>query len=485
MSSYTEYMLEANFCLIFFLILYWLLLRKETNFRLVRFIMLGCIIVSLAFPFFHVNVETVATIPNLHEVMPSYWLPVIHVTGSISYIEQASFGYTLWDYITIIYIAGVIITAAIFIFQMITLLSFIRRATSLKNGNSRIIDLPGNNLTFSFFNYIFLSNAENLSEIERQRIIDHEDTHVKQLHSVDILLITFLKIVFWFNPFIHLYKKIFVQLHEFEADARAVKNHDVNMYCSLLARVALQSAGFTIANHFNNTLTLKRIHMMRTIKTGTKWWKVASCALALPLLFFVIACQDQLADKEALEKELPAEASAKYETFKKEYPGKTFLVPYDEHVDDRLKDLEAEYGHAKHIELFTTTVDGKAVTYSMIQFPSETEGAPLSASNEVFEVVDVMPQFKGGMENLTAYLRKNIRYPESAKELGAEGTAFVSFIVEKDGSLSEIKIKKGFNAACDAESERVVRDMSNWQPGKQNGELVRSRLVLPIKFKLD
>ena len=92
-----------------------------------------------------------------------------------------------------------------------------------------------------------------------------------------------------------MYKKIFVHLHEYEADARSVKTHDVNDYCSLLAKVALLSADIRLANHFSNSLTLKRIQMIRKIRSKTKWWKVALLGATVPLFFFVVACQDQLA----------------------------------------------------------------------------------------------------------------------------------------------------------------------------------------------
>ncbi len=485
MTQYANYLFEANVCLVFFLFLYWILLKKETSFRLVRFIMLGGIGISLIFPLIHFKSDAAFTIPVLGRVIPSYWMPEVVIGDEInSVIAAHNTDYTVADYFTILYIAGVVVTAAIFLLQFSKLVRFIWQANSSAMGGSQIIETNSTHTSFSFFNYIFLNHSEDLSAAEKQHIIDHERTHSKQLHSIDILLISLLRIVFWFNPFLYFYKKIFVQLHEFEADARAVKDHDVDKYCSLLARVALQSAGLVIANHFNNSLTLKRIQMMRTIKTGIKWWKVTAFASALPLLFFAIACQDQLADKES--QNLPEEVQLKYEAFKNEFPGENFIVEYDKNADAKLKELEDKYGHARHIELLTVTVNGKARTYSMLQYADKTIAETvISSSDKIFVVVEKMPEYKGGMEALAAFLQDNMRYPESAREQGKEGTSFVSFIVEKDGSISDIEVKRGFDAACDAESKRVVSTLVDWNPGKQNGEIVRCRLTLPIKFKLD
>jgi TonB family protein len=357
----------------------------------------------------------------------------------------------------------------------------IRKTAPSQGSRTRIAELADSEITFSFFHFIFIGNASGLSDFEKQRIIDHENTHAQQWHSVDMLLLRLLQIVFWFNPLISIYKKIFVQVHEFEADARAVENQDVNRYCSLLARVALQSAGLSIANHFNNSLTLKRIQMMRTIKSGIKRWKLATCAVAIPLLFFAIACQDQIADKESAN--LPEEVQTRFEVFKQNYPGENFIVEYGENAEIRLTELEAQFGHARHIELITVKVDGKERTFSMLQFVKNQN--TLSASDEVYENVDEMAEYDGGMPGLISYLSSNIRYPATAREQGIEGTTFVSFIIEKNGSISDVKVQKGFDEACDVESERVVKAMTNWKPAKHQGEIVRSRLTLPIKFKLN
>jgi TonB family protein len=105
-------------------------------------------------------------------------------------------------------------------------------------------------------------------------------------------------------------------------------------------------------------------------------------------------------------------------------------------------------------------------------------------ADDVFTLVEVQPGFLGGEEERIKFLRANMHYPETAKDNWIQGKVFVSFIVEKDGSLSDVMILKGIGGGCDEEAVRVVKKMPRWIPGTQRGEAVRVRFILPIKFTL-
>jgi len=103
---------------------------------------------------------------------------------------------------------------------------------------------------------------------------------------------------------------------------------------------------------------------------------------------------------------------------------------------------------------------------------------------EIFTIVEQQPSFPGGEEKLMEYLGKNISYPPMAKESGIQGTVFVTFVVEPDGSVTNAKIMRGIGGGCDEEAIRVVRNMPKWTPGKQRGKPVRVQFNLPIRFIL-
>ncbi|MCQ2326506.1 MAG: energy transducer TonB [Bacteroidales bacterium] len=102
-----------------------------------------------------------------------------------------------------------------------------------------------------------------------------------------------------------------------------------------------------------------------------------------------------------------------------------------------------------------------------------------------FVVLEEYPEFPGGMEALMDFLSKNIKYPEAAKEQGIEGRVFVTFVVEKNGSVNNVKVVRDIGGGCGEEAARVVKMMPKWKPGKQNGKVVRTQFNLPIKFSLD
>ncbi len=103
---------------------------------------------------------------------------------------------------------------------------------------------------------------------------------------------------------------------------------------------------------------------------------------------------------------------------------------------------------------------------------------------EIFTVVEEQPGYPGGEEARISFLQQNIKYPEEAKELGIQGKVFVTFVVEVDGSISDVRVLRGIGGGCDEEAIRVVRSMPKWVPGKQRGVPVRVQFNLPIKFTL-
>ena len=103
---------------------------------------------------------------------------------------------------------------------------------------------------------------------------------------------------------------------------------------------------------------------------------------------------------------------------------------------------------------------------------------------EIFQIVEEMPSFPGGDQEMMVYVSKNIKYPQIARETGIQGKVFVNFVVEPDGSVSNVKILRGIGGGCDEEAMRVVKSMPKWKPGKQRGKPVRVSYNLPVNFRL-
>ena len=125
-----------------------------------------------------------------------------------------------------------------------------------------------------------------------------------------------------------------------------------------------------------------------------------------------------------------------------------------------------------------------ALMMFVLLFSFMTSTAQTKKNDMVFDVVEVMPQFPGGQIAMLQYLMKNIKYPEQAVKEGIQGRVTVRFIVEKDGSISDVKPVLSVHPLLNKEAVRVVKSMPKWNPGKQNGKPVRVRFNLPVMFKL-
>ena len=143
-------------------------------------------------------------------------------------------------------------------------------------------------------------------------------------------------------------------------------------------------------------------------------------------------------------------------------------VPDEEEIEDEIEiDLDVEITEETQIEEMVFE-----------EAPEE------EVADEIFTVVEDQPTPKGGIQAFYEYVSKNMKYPAQARRMGVEGRVFVQFVVDKDGTITDVKAVKGIGAGCDEEAVRVLQNAPKWNPGKQRGRSVRVRMVLPITFQL-
>jgi TonB family protein len=155
----------------------------------------------------------------------------------------------------------------------------------------------------------------------------------------------------------------------------------------------------------------------------------------------------------------------------------------DQQLDiEELQNIDPELIYALNVDKDNNVIymalkkDGANFDYLANQ--SKTAG-------ETFTVVEEQPSFEGGMDAFYRYIASEMKYPLQARQQGIEGRIFVQFVVEKDGSLSDVQAIKGIGSGCDDEAVRVIQNAPSFKPGKQRGKPVRVRMVMPITFKLD
>ena len=144
------------------------------------------------------------------------------------------------------------------------------------------------------------------------------------------------------------------------------------------------------------------------------------------------------------------------------------IVDNEEEIEDDIE-IDAEVSQDEVIEEYFA--------------PAEIEEEEIVEA-EIFKVVEVMPEFPGGAAKMMEYIQKNMKYPMMARESDIQGRVFVNFVVEPDGSISNVAVLRGIGGGCDEEAVRVVQSMPKWNPGKQRGTAVRCAFTVPIIFKL-
>lgn len=136
------------------------------------------------------------------------------------------------------------------------------------------------------------------------------------------------------------------------------------------------------------------------------------------------------------------------------------------------------------VETSITSSEETGETYEIKHVPAAIE-EEIPEEEEIFEIVEETPQFpNGGMVGLMQYLGKNIKYPTVAQETGTQGRVTIQFVVNKDGSIVDVKVLRGVDPYLDKEAVRVVSSMPKWKPGKQRGKPVRCKFTVPVTFKL-
>ncbi len=301
---------------------------------------------------------------------------------------------------------------------------------------------------FSWMGHIVISRKD-LEENGREILI-HELAHIRHRHSWDLLVAEICIFFQWFNPASWLLKQELQNIHEFEADETVIKEGvDAKQYQLLLIKKAVGTRLYSMANSFNHSKLKKRITMM--LKEKSSPWARLKYLYVLPVAAIAVTAFAR------------PEVSGKVE----------------EISAVKVNDLAAIV-ETKVAESAGDTTKPADVKFVPVEAGRQLKGTP------VFEVAEEMPEFPGGgMSAFMDYIKKNMRYPASAKEYGMQGRVVVQFVVDKDGSIKEPKLLRSVDKELDAEALRLISGMPKWKPGKQNGQPVAVRYTVPVMFRLD
>lgn len=467
MTPELAYFLKINVGIIVFYIFYRLFFYKDTFFHWRRTALLCFLGVSLFYPMLNLQEWVKAHEPMvvIADLYATTLLP------EVVFEETITPTHTNWqefatNSLSIIYFCGVILLFIRFIMQLtsIILLRIQCKVTEIQGVRVQILNKASG--PFSFFHWIFV-HPESHTQEELAEILTHEQTHAHQLHSADIMFSELICIACWFNPFIWLMKREIRNNLEYMADQRVLQTgYDYKVYQYHLLGLAHNKAAATLYNSFNVLPLKNRIKMMN--KKRTKEIGRTKYLLFLPLaaLLLIISNIEAVA---RTTKNFAREVIQTVEKSTEQVTKATGQIPEQATVEEVTipKEIPAD--------IDITDKDPSAIMQKV-----NTED-----DDDIFDVVEEMPVFPGGQTGLMEFIAKNLRYPVKAQKEGIQGRVIARFIVEKDGSVSNLAVaRRSASSELDAEAIRVLSTMPKWTPGKQRGKEVRVKYTVPIAFRL-
>jgi TonB family protein len=428
-TTVINFVFESGVSLIIFTLVYLLFLRRETFFRLNRIYLMAAVLFSVLLPFIHFQANS---------ALPSFMLGEVAVTA-MRYQNllqtvtvygtklSGTFEQTIRSIglIRFIYLSGTAFFLLLFLNRLLQITSLILYNESERKDGICIIKIDRDTTPFSFFNFVFI-NRNNLDSPGMKEMVAHETEHVRQGHSFDVLILELLTILQWFNPFIWLLKRSIRENHEFLADHGVLKPGVSSAAYRLLLLGSSYELQPVIANNFNYSLIKIRIKMITQIKSS----KTAALKLSLGLMVTAALLMSFAFDKE------------------------TYTIQDNQSVNQP--------------------------TEAVVSNQQETK----QTKDQVYKVVEQMPEFPGGDLALRTYIGKEVKYPDDAIKAGIQGKVYVTFVVSKDGKVINPKIIRSASPRLDKEALRVIGSMPKWIPGKQKGKNVDVSYTLPISFAL-
>lgn len=499
---------KVNIYWILFYACYWLLFRKHTFFVWNRFYLLGSLMISFALPFIH--------FPDNARVIPTAVYAVSAIPVYVSRPESTKV-ITHWtQFVWTVQIIGCVLMLFKLLEAFKNLFKLIKQGETIPLEDHTLVLLPHNEIgSFSFLKWLVVNFTDY--ELNFDPILRHESVHIRQLHSLDILLIEILKVGFWFNPVLWFYKRSLQEVHEYLADEE-VPNRE--QYARFLVSYALNAPVASLTNHFFNSSLLKsRIQMI--YKNRNSQWALGKYLMIFPVIGMVVmltAARERLLTaiernqfKILSSKEMSItgvvsdENGNAIESASVIVKGKTIGTLTDIsgkfeisgiYTKDSLVISHINYESLivaatnKELDLIIlrkkeNTLGKIVVTPDLSKSPgSNSSSAPISGNTEM-SVIEQLPQFPGGEAELSQFLSKNVVYPAEAASEGVQGDVKVSFTINDKGYIRNPKVIEKMGYGLDEEALRVVLKMPRWEPGRQGRRAIAVQYNLSISFALE
>ena len=437
------YLFKACLCSAIFAAVYGLLLRKETFHRLNRTILLASIAASLVLPAVNWNSAGISS-PALGRERTQVVTTVLNnivVTPDSENVRSAE-GFSTAELLMVLYLAGVFFMFAKNGAVAVYIGKTIRKSRKMISPQGRRMYVSRKKTpSFCWMGRIVVSEDDVAPDCGGY-IVRHEEAHASLGHSIDLTLAEIFTGVLWFWPSAWMLKRYLKEVHEYEADRRVLETDgcSARTYQMLMIKKVAGPRLYNAASCFNYNSLKKRITMMNKKDSGR--WALAKSLCLIPAVGAAICLAACVGNGENKSAENNAEA----------------------------KD--------------TANVDNSKAETTDVKFDSKV-AARNSETDTVMDKCEVMPKFPGGESGMMKFLTENVKYPKEALDKGITGRVLVEFVVERDGSINDVKIMKSVDPILDNEAIRIVKAMPKWEPGTMDGKAVRVKHTLPVMFRLN
>lgn len=461
-----SYVIETLVFQIGFLLLYEMVFKGSTYFQWNRMYLLVAIVFSLGLPLLQVG--------NLGEIIQigpttSDWLPTVQTLEGVVLSGTSELGMAQ-KWIQWLWLTGIAVSVILFAYRLIRIWNLVNTGHRVLHKEFTLVWISNSYEAFSFFTYVVI--GENHDNKTREIILSHEKAHVSRKHTLDLLLIELVKIVFWFNPLIWLVEKHLKELHEFQADATAAQESKQD-YCLGLVEQVFQNKAIPLTHSFfKKSQIKKRIVMIQ--KRPTKRISLINFILIIPLCIGILLYTSCESDSQNPNPELKSEGSTSVDRSVK---------TLSEIREDLNKAAISEESKEKIAEVLDDIEKNGKV---METRSSDVNRVPFSSIDEV-------PTFPGCEEStdkracfndrIITHIKKNFNYPEEAIENGIEGKVSIMFLVDKAGKVTNI-MTNGPHPILEEEARRIMERLPDMKPGKQNQQFVEVPYSIPITFQL-
>lgn len=378
------------------------------------------------------------------------------------------------------YCIGTIVLLGKLVSQLMRIRKLVIQSTALPSEapDTVLLQTDSSHPTFTFLHYIFVGEQSYLTAQEKKQVLVHEMAHAKLHHTWDILYYEILSALLWFNPMVWLLKNELRDVHEYQADAEVLAQHQPQQYSALLAKEVLYKTGIPVGSYFKEPQVFKRMQMLQRYGKRTNLLRPLAM-LPLLLLSLLFSSQGVSADIAAGLSALPQEAAPEQEVNIATTTEPAKFVSEDskvKFVPPAIVEEKRKPGTGNNITPSAKNVEASS--------PQEKADETLDTS-KVYEYVEQMPFFHGGEKAMLQFLGENIKYPKAAIEAKTEGIVVLSFVVQKDGMLTDINIIRDLGNGTAEEAVRVTKLMQGkWQAGRQNGIALPVRYTLPVRFTI-